>query len=232
MSARRDKHERKLIEDVNSLQEAELVEHIFPNGELDLARISIRNRSQVGLELKFLTSSALANNKILLEQCLRLVEASSSHDYQTSEVKWSTAKKRREMLLPDMRYLVLKSTTSADQENVLPLAGFASFMFTYEDGYEVVYIYEIHLQPDFREQGLGKILLDLIEGAGKAIGVAKTMLTVFVTNKSAVQWYEKRGFAVDAFSPGPRTLRNGTVKEPSYRILSKVNNVPQPQSSP
>ena len=223
---KRRKVEQKLIEGVNDLQGEELIQRIFPNGSLDQAIHIVHTLShpESRLKLAFLSSSALGNDKSLLDECVGLVEESSAHDYQASEVKWSTPKKRREMVLPDMRYLILTTSNLTDNGSPASLAGFASFMFTYEDGHEVVYIYEIHLKHAYRRNGLGKILLNLIEQAGSSIGVKKTMLTVFVSNGMAGKWYEKCGYSVDAFSPGPRVLRNGTVKQPSYRILSKLNS--------
>ncbi|EXJ79435.1 hypothetical protein A1O3_08937 [Capronia epimyces CBS 606.96] len=154
----------------------------------------------------------------LFEQCLKLIEQTSAEDYQNSEVKWSLPKKRKEMRLPDMRYIVLvESKTSR-------LAGFISFMITYEDGFEVVYIYEIHFAPEWQGQGLGKKLMQIVEAIGQNVGVTKAMLTVFKTNTRAVNWYYRLGYREDEFSPGPRRLRNGTIKEPSHIILSKRLN--------
>ncbi|EXJ96165.1 hypothetical protein A1O1_01291 [Capronia coronata CBS 617.96] len=154
----------------------------------------------------------------LLEQCLKLIELTSAQDYQNSELKWSPSKKRKEMRLPDMKYIILV------ERNTSNLAGFISFMITYEDGYEVVYIYEIHFAPAWQGKGLGKKLMRAVEAIGQSVGVGKSMLTVFTANERAVNWYHKLGYSEDEFSPGPRTLRNGTVKEPSYVILSKRLN--------
>jgi ribosomal protein S18 acetylase RimI-like enzyme len=148
-----------------------------------------------------------------LEECLRLIETTSAQDYETSEIKWSPSKKRKEMKLPDMKYILL-----TEQDRVI---GFISFMVTYEDGNEVVYIYEIHFSPDWQGKGLGRNLMDVVEVIGRNVGVTKVMLTVFKANERAVQWYTKLDYVEDEFSPAPRKLRNGTVKEPTYIILSK-----------
>ncbi|KAK5263553.1 N alpha-acetyl-transferase, partial [Exophiala xenobiotica] len=137
-----------------------------------------------------------------LEACLRLIETTSGEDYKHSEIKWSPSKKRKEMKLPDMKYILL-----TDQDRVI---GFISFMVTYEDGNEVVYIYEIHFSPDWQGKGLGRKLMDVVEVIGRNVGVTKVMLTVFKANERAVQWYTRLGYAEDEFSPRPRKLRNGT----------------------
>lgn len=102
------------------------------------------------------------------------------------------------------------------------ILGFLSFMVTYEDGKEVIYCYEIHLSSMARGKGLGVLLMGQMEGIGKLIGLEKAMLTVFKSNKGAREFYKKGGYEVDENSPPARTLRNGTVKEYDYEILSKV----------
>ncbi|KAF3387601.1 hypothetical protein F1880_000835 [Penicillium rolfsii] len=179
-----------------------------------------------------------------LEACLDLVEFTSGADYASSAVGWSRPKKRKEMKLPDMKYLILRgdarhvsnasqrddpaesdkpssSSGPGDQANVL---GFLSFMVTYEDGKEVVYCYEIHLSPRARGRGLGVLLMTQMEEIGRLIGLKKAMLTVFKCNTTARRFYEKAGYEVDEFSPQPRRLRNGAIKEFDYLILSKQLN--------
>jgi ribosomal protein S18 acetylase RimI-like enzyme len=94
-------------------------------------------------------------------------------------------------------------------------------MTTYEDGKQVLYCYEIHIHPSLQGQGIGRHLMALFEETGRRIGLEKGMLTVFKANSAATRFYERLGYGIDEFSPGPRQLRNGTVKEPDYLILSK-----------
>ncbi|EKV04297.1 Acyl-CoA N-acyltransferase [Penicillium digitatum] len=111
------------------------------------------------------------------------------------------------------------SSSSTAAPNAL---GFLSFMATYEDGKEVVYCYEIHLSPAARGRGIGKLLMDRMEGIGRAVGLEKSMLTVFKSNEIARRFYERLGYEVDEYSPRPRMLRNGTIKDVDYLILSKM----------
>lgn len=130
------------------------------------------------------------------------------------------------MKLPDMKYLIVRSppsgTDAADEpDSPDTVLGFVSFMVTYEDGKEVIYCYEIHLSENARGKGLGKLLMGKMEEIGRRVGLEKAMLTVFKSNEMAREFYRRNGYVVDEYSPKPRRLRNGTVKEFGYEILSK-----------
>ncbi|KAJ5610534.1 hypothetical protein N7510_007253 [Penicillium lagena] len=173
-----------------------------------------------------------------LEACLDLVEQTSGAAYAASSMGWSRSKKRQEMQLPDMKFIIIRgkgADTAAspnnndnDADNDQPSAtakgdpvlGFLSFMVTYEDGKEVVYCYEIHLSPAARGRGLGRELMERMERIGRAVGVEKAMLTVFESNETACRFYYRLGYEIDEYSPQPRRLRNGTIKA-DYLILSK-----------
>lgn len=141
--------------------------------------------------------------------------------YTASTTGWSPQKKKKEMKLPEMKYLLLRGGDGGDGGQKQGVLGFLSFMVTYEDGKEVLYCYEIHLDSTARGCGLGKELMGRFEDIGRHIGLEKAMLTVFRSNEKALGFYGKLGYVVDEFSPGPRMLRNGTVKEVDYLILSK-----------
>ncbi|KAI9762825.1 MAG: hypothetical protein M4579_000178 [Chaenotheca gracillima] len=174
--------------------------------------------------------------------CFDLIQETSGDMYRQSSVGWSASKKRKEMRLPEMRYLLVKS--NEQQGNVTDtrhqtsegtttkhtgsraaaapcVGGFLSFMITYEDGHEVIYCYELHLSNSLRRYGLGRKLMWIFEKIGHSVGVEKSMLTVFLDNEVGVKFYERIGYAEDDYSPAPKFLRNGKVKMPSYVILSK-----------
>ncbi|PGH10341.1 hypothetical protein GX51_00098 [Blastomyces parvus] len=180
-----------------------------------------------------------------LESCFLLVKLTSSEMYKHSTTGWSPVKKKNEMKLLDMRYMLLvRSTTPSSPQPPTPtesdcqknsdkrartpqtggreLGGFLSFMVTYEDDIEVLYCYEIHLAPELQHRGVGKMLLGYYEEIGRNIGLQKTMLTVFKANGPAIRFYERLGYGEDEFSPKPMKLRNGHTREYDYMILSKA----------
>jgi ribosomal protein S18 acetylase RimI-like enzyme len=158
-----------------------------------------------------------------LDTCFNLIELTSAAAYKSSSAGWSPKEKREEMKLPDMKYMILRRAVSDGGESEGPgdFAGFLEYMVTYEDGYEVLYCYEIHLMPESQGQGLGEELMARFERVGARIGLEKAMLTVFKSNRRAMTFYQRVGYTEDESSPRPRKLRNGTVKEADYMIMSK-----------
>ena len=152
-----------------------------------------------------------------LSSCLDLITATSASAYAKSSLGWHPSSKRKEMHLPDLRYILVRPTISSSA----PVEAFLSFMFTYEDGFEVIYVYEVHVSEGLRGCGLGTLLMGMVEDIGSRAGIEKAMLTVFTENEAALRFYSRLGWKVDGSSPGSRTLRNGVVKESDYRILSK-----------
>jgi N-alpha-acetyltransferase 40 len=199
---------KSVIEEINSLELSDYIGRLLKDTPLNYTTDSTN-------EFIITIESAATLSKEDLEQCFNLVFTTSKSDYENSSMGWHPKAKKKEMKLPDLRYLIVR----ADSKSLI--LGFASFMLTYEDGKEVVYLYEIHLDENIRGSGLGKHLLDIVQQTGQNAGLEKIMLTVFVHNIKANAWYHRLGFKVDEYSPGPRKLRNGVVKEPDYQILSK-----------
>ena len=192
---------------------------------LDLAAFTERFLS--GIDLTFNSASRSKSYTITIEtstslsaetldKCLELIAITSQHHYAPSSMGWHPRQKRKEMRLPDLRYLLVRESPGS------PLAAFTSFMLTYEDGKDVIYVYEIHMLDEVRGSGLGKMLMGIVYEVGKRAGMEKVMLTVFVANEGARGFYDRLGYTLDEFSPQPRKLRNGTLKHPDYMILSKV----------
>jgi ribosomal protein S18 acetylase RimI-like enzyme len=160
-----------------------------------------------------------------------LIKHTSYEDYTASSQGWDDRNKLEEMEDEDMRYLIVslkdghlpdsEKQWSKDPKLDQSIIGFLSFMLTQEEEENVVYIYEIHVSEHFRDCGLGRHLFSMAEHIGDVTGMDKAMLTVFIRNTHARQWYDSRGYSVDEISPRPRKLRGGRSIEPDYEILSK-----------
>lgn len=201
------------IEAANALSLPAFKQDYMPNDPTQTPLTNAKTNTTYTISLE--TSSTIAPADF--ESCFRLIESTSASAYAASSIGWSPVKKRKEMRLPDLRYLLVRAVDGRVGE----VEGFLSFMLTYEDGREVVYCYEIHLSPTLRGCGLGGHLMRIIEGIGMKVGAEKAMLTVFVANQKAVEFYTRLGYEEDEYSPKPRKLRNGIVKKADYVILSK-----------
>lgn len=217
-----------LIESANALSISDFHAKFLPDMPATLSfPSSLLSTTTLNYNLTLESSSTITKEDA--QSCYNLIKATSYDDYQASSIGWSRRRKMKEMKSPDLRYLLIKKKAAAfveadSEENnnaSEDLIGFLSFMLTHEDGYEVIYCYEIHLQTEFQGSGAGKTLMGIMEMVGKRAEVAKAMLTVFVENKGALKFYEKLGYVKDEFSPAPRKLRNGVMKNPTYLILSK-----------
>lgn len=70
---------------------------------------------------------------------------------------------------------------------------------------------------------MGRLLMGFLENiAVNSPPIMKVMLTCFLSNQHALNFYKKLGFVVDELSPGPRKLRYGKVFVPDYAIMSKL----------
>jgi len=206
-------HPLPRIETANALSLPAFRQAYMPNAPAQSTFIKTKTGATYTISMQ--TSSAISTSDI--ESCFGLIESTSASAYRASSVGWSPAKKRKEMRLPDLRYLLVEPDDGGTGE----VEGFLSFMLTYEDGREVVYCYEIHLSPALRGCGLGGHLMRMLEGIGWKVGVEKAMLTVFVANEGAIEFYSRLGYEEDEYSPRPRKLRNGIIKKADYVILSK-----------
>ncbi|KAK6454846.1 histone-specific N-acetyltransferase NAT4 [Scheffersomyces xylosifermentans] len=110
------------------------------------------------------------------------------------------------------------------------IVGFMSFKLCSEDEDEtVLYLYEIHIVPQFQALKLGGKLMQIFHALAKDLSDRKspwyfqsckaTSLTVFTDNSPALSWYLKLGYKIHPNSPQDKHLRSGKVVKPDYYIL-------------
>lgn len=114
---------------------------------------------------------------------------SIDHSYLRAGWRWSNDDKRREMLEPGTRYIIVDKPNPRSPSQRLPVA-FLSFQFTREDvgtdenapadmtTLDVLYCYEVHVEPDERGRGLGRFLMGCAEKVAEAHKMRACMLTV------------------------------------------------------
>lgn len=129
-----------------------------------------------------------------------------------------------------MRYLLVRASSDSGSKDLVngnveqqrEIAGFLSFMLTHDStpAVPVLYLYEVHLLPHLRKLGLGAHLMRVVEEIALAVGMEKVMLTCFVANERAYEFYRRRGYEKDVCSPEDRTTRKKVVKA-DHVIMSR-----------
>ncbi|RPA83500.1 hypothetical protein BJ508DRAFT_360473 [Ascobolus immersus RN42] len=206
--------ESNLVETFNVKTLEDLQERFVPK---ELIEVPFRAKDGRSYKATLETSTTLDDET--LQTCFQLVKDGCKDMYDRSEMRWSNSKKKEEMRMKGMNFLVLRDSETTE------FAGFLSMLVTVEEGEELIYCYELHITPSKHGLGLGRYLMQIFEEFGRNVGFVKlAMLTVFTENKPARDFYTKLGYQLDDCSPEPRRLRNGVVKQPTYQILSKVIN--------
>ncbi|GAB5035067.1 n-alpha-acetyltransferase 40-like [Nannochloropsis oceanica] len=168
------------------------------------------------------------------ELLFALFEANMEEQYK-SNWGYREGEKRSEIFASESRYLVAvlpssKMTQKEDGEQQQQQAqtqdsgtpvGFVHLRFVLDDDEDppvaVLYVYEIQLAPSVQRQGLGARMMAVVEAMAVKLRMKKLKLTVFKSNKAALDFYEKKlGYVVDGTSPS----RNRLLTE-CYEILSK-----------
>ncbi|KAF3005975.1 hypothetical protein E8E13_010357 [Curvularia kusanoi] len=175
-----------------------------------------------------------------LTACRNLISSTSQKNYEASCIGWNPEDKKEEMSHADMMYLLVRQAQkyidSDNEDSQKPstaslagcpgaILGFLSFKLEPEDEENemfrpVAYIYEVHLDKQLRNQGLGARLIQWVEDQARMASISKMMLTVFAVNKGARRMYERQGFVRDPLSPEDKVTRRRVI-EPDYIIMSK-----------
>ena len=158
------------------------------------------------------------------ESMMSIFEPLMYEYYKDSSWGWNPREKLSEWKHSRTRIVLVTKREACDFEdyiiaNKLPpeedeLVGFMCFRF--EIGADksecALYVYELHIHPDFQRQGLGEELMRLAKCFAIEFKMDKVMLTAFRSNTPALKFYEKLSFKPDKSSPGK--------EEADYMILS------------
>jgi len=75
------------------------------------------------------------------------------------------------------------------------VAGYAIYFFTFSSfvGRKGIWLEDVYVRPDFRQQGLGKSLIEAVARVGAAHDCGRFEWTALNWNKTALDFYEKLG---------------------------------------
>ena len=156
---------------------------------------------------KYTISSIKMSNRPhhIQEWVFEMIKASVSHFYDDS-CPWFDHEKRAEILHPDM-WNILASTGDCN-------LGFLNFRFDMDEGYDVVYVYEVQVDPQAQRMGIGTLLVRIVEKIAFENKITKVVLTSHRKNTVSQKFFrEKLGYSDDESSP--------TFESVNYDILSK-----------
>ncbi|CAO3652598.1 unnamed protein product [Mucor fragilis] len=158
----------------------------------------------------------------LYEWTFQLVKTNLQDMYEKSKDGWNEKEKRKEMLVPQARYLIARSAIDPND-----VKGFLHFQMVQEETMDddimanCAYCYEIQIAESARGQGLGEYMMKLLSQIGTYWKMDKVMLTVFKANEKAFRFYIKKlGFELDEISPGA-CLPLYKARKFDYELLSK-----------
>jgi len=144
-----------------------------------------------------------------------LVKTNMRDMYLEAGWGWDDGEKRRELLDDNARYIVAKDASGKQ-------VAFAHFRFLLEGVHEVLYLYELQLEPEAQRKGLGRRIMQVLELIAGKNNMKWVMLTVFTANEPGMSFYtDKMKYVVDEISPS----RSEVMKAHSYEILSKCIDV-------
>ncbi|KAJ8984190.1 hypothetical protein NQ317_011099 [Molorchus minor] len=130
--------------------------------------------------------------------------------YEQCTWGWSDQKKLDELTDERAWYLIAKCIDGT-------YLGFSHFRFDMDDGLEVLYCYELQLEPFVHRKGLGKFMMQILELVGFKNNMKKVVLTVLKNNQYS-KFFKAMGYELDETSPV-----DDEEESYPYEILSKIN---------
>ncbi|XP_034950436.1 N-alpha-acetyltransferase 40 [Chelonus insularis] len=144
----------------------------------------------------------------LLSWIFDLMERNMKSFYQRSSWGWNENAKHNELTEPTARYLIAFHSNEP--------VGFSHFRFDLDDKIQVLYCYELQLEPRVVKQGLGRFMMDTLAALANQSLMKKVVLTVLKHNPNAREFFKHLGYKVDKTNPPD-------WENLDYEILSKEN---------
>ncbi|XP_031825623.1 N-alpha-acetyltransferase 40 [Nomia melanderi] len=136
-----------------------------------------------------------------------IMERNMKSMYEQCAWGWDSVAKQQELTESAAWYLVASSNNK--------FLGFSHFRFDIDHREEVLYCYEIQLEPSVRRKGLGQFMMSVLESMALHHKMQKVVLTVFKHNLAAMPFFFSIGYKLDKTSP--------SMSDPlHYVIMSKA----------
>ncbi|KRZ11441.1 N-alpha-acetyltransferase 40 [Trichinella zimbabwensis] len=166
----------------------------------------IDNMPHVGdLKFEICTRSDLPE-KLFIEM-FNLLESNMKSLYERSSWGWDREKKVEEMNDKACRYIVATNEVGS-------VVGFCHFRFDMERSRTALYCYEIQVAENYRRQGVGSAIIEIIKQLAAKTKILNIFVTVFKFNENSLKFFVKQSFVEDTYSPKKE-------EHADYYILSK-----------
>jgi ribosomal protein S18 acetylase RimI-like enzyme len=95
------------------------------------------------------------------------------------------------------------------------------------DGFSCAYIYSFRIKSEFRNYGLGKQMLVVVEKDLRKRRFREVTLNVAKTNINAIRFYKNNGFEISGSEPGEWSYRDHNDKlqkivEPAWKMIKNI----------
>ncbi|XP_065883304.1 N-alpha-acetyltransferase 40-like isoform X2 [Dysidea avara] len=102
-----------------------------------------------------------------------LLKTNMKEFYVRGGMGWKDREKWEELTHDNSCFLIAREKATSR-----PMA-YTSYRYDMDEGVEVIYCYEIQLEPEVRRKGMGKFLMQILELIGHRTQMKKIILTVF-----------------------------------------------------
>ncbi|XP_066584971.1 N-alpha-acetyltransferase 40 [Prorops nasuta] len=142
-----------------------------------------------GFEIHLKVIKAKDADAECLAWILDIMDRNMKKKYEQSKWGWNAEEKKEELTEEPAQYLL----ATCDGKYV----GFSHFRFDLDAGVEVLYCYELQLEPEIRRKGLGRFMMYALESMAYHNKMKKVVLTVFMHNPNAVLFFRSLGYRLD-----------------------------------
>ncbi|EFA07325.1 N-alpha-acetyltransferase 40 [Tribolium castaneum] len=169
-----------------------------------------RKFNKNGIEAELFTQRVTDLDESTKSWIFNLTKRNMQLKYEQCSWGWNDNKKMEELMDEAAWYLIAKGVDGT-------FLGFSHFRFDMDEGIEVLYCYELQLEPAIQRKGLGKFMMQILELIAFKNNMRKVILTILKNNHYS-KFFRALNYELDETSP--IDYQDETFP---YEILSKVN---------
>ncbi|XP_022907282.1 N-alpha-acetyltransferase 40 [Onthophagus taurus] len=197
-------HQAKLARSLEAIQKANQLEdpmEPFP---------AFRKFQKNGIDAELYVKRVIHLDEAIKEWIFDLEKRNMKQKYDDCSWGWRDWKKKDELMHDSAWYLIAQTIDGVK-------IGFSHFRFDLESEIEVLYCYELQIEPEYVGKGLGKFMMQILELIAFTNNMRKVVLTILKNNPCS-NFFKHIKYQIDE----PSLCHKDEASHP-YEILSKVN---------